>query len=263
MSIPKTIHYCWFGRNPMPKLAKKCIKSWKKYCPDYEIIQWNEDNFDISSAPLYVRQAYEAKKWAFVTDYVRLWVVYEHGGIYMDTDVELVKRLDPLLFHQAYFGFEDGQYIATGLGFGAVKGHPLVREIMDDYENIPFLISEGTVVACPRINTAVFLKHGLIQEDRMQTIDNNVLILPTEYLCPKSVIDGIVRQTPNTYSIHHYDSSWFTKEAQLEKQESWKRLQKMIRRDYILHTPNRLLKKLLGEDLYKRIKCAFGKNCDQ
>ena len=100
--IPKVIHYCWFGGNPKPKLAEKCIKSWKKYCPDYEIIEWNEDNFDISAAPLYVRQAYEAKKWAFVTDYVRLEVVYNHGGVYLDTDVELLKSLDSL------FQFESG-----------------------------------------------------------------------------------------------------------------------------------------------------------
>ena len=109
--IPKIIHYCWFGRNPKPKLAEKCIKSWKKYCPEYEIIEWNEDNYDLSSAPLYVRQAYEAKRWAFVTDYIRLQVIYENGGIYLDTDVELRKSLDPLLVHQAYFGFEDEKNI--------------------------------------------------------------------------------------------------------------------------------------------------------
>lgn len=109
MSIPKVIHYCWFGHDPKPKLAEKCIKSWKKKCPDYKIIEWNEENFDISACPLYVRQAYEAKKWAFVTDYVRLKVVYEHGGIYLDTDVELKKNLDFLLNHKAYFGFEEGR----------------------------------------------------------------------------------------------------------------------------------------------------------
>lgn len=104
--IPKKIHYCWFGGAPKTKLGMKCIKSWKKHCPDYEIIEWNEDNFDFSEAPLYVRQAYEAKKWAFVTDYVRLKVVYDNGGIYMDTDVKLKKILDPLLTNSAYFGFE-------------------------------------------------------------------------------------------------------------------------------------------------------------
>lgn len=136
--IPKTIHYCWFGRNPKPALAQKCLQSWKKHCPDYTIMEWNEDNYDISSAPLYVRQAYGAKKWAFVTDYVRLHVVHDHGGIYMDTDVELKKNPDALLEHSAYFGFEDGQYVNTGLGFGAVPGHPILKEIMYDYIGIPF-----------------------------------------------------------------------------------------------------------------------------
>ena len=121
--IPKLIHYCWFGHNPLPKDAKRCIRSWKKYCPDYVIKEWNEDNFDISQCPQYVRQAYEAKKWAFVSDYVRLKLVHDHGGVYMDTDVELLKPLDRLLSHKAYFGFEDdGLQINTGLGFGAERG---------------------------------------------------------------------------------------------------------------------------------------------
>ena len=107
--IPKTIHYVWFGRNPKPDLAVKCINSWKKYCPDYEIIEWNEDNFNLDEAPLYVRQAYEAKKWAFVSDYVRLWAMTEFGGIYMDTDVEVLKPLDRFLQNEAFSGFEDDE----------------------------------------------------------------------------------------------------------------------------------------------------------
>ena len=144
MSIPKIIHYCWFGGKPKPELAEKCIKSWKKHCPDYEIREWNEDNYDLAAAPLYVRQAYEAKKWAFVTDYVRLQVVYECGGIYLDTDVELKKNLDSLLGYSAYFGFEDGKWIATGLGFGAEQGTPILQELMDDYRDIPFLLEDGS-----------------------------------------------------------------------------------------------------------------------
>lgn len=260
MNIPKTIHYCWFGRNPKPKLAEKCIKSWKKHCPDYEIIEWNEDNFDITSCPPYVRQAYEAKKWAFVTDYVRLKVVYDHGGIYMDTDVELINRLDSLLCHQAYFGFEDGMNIATGLGFGAVKGNALVLEIMKDYEGLSFGIPGAPIIACPKLNTKVFLRHGLIQENRTQYLDGDVLILPTEYLCPKSMIDGIVRKTQNTYSIHHYDSSWITEEQQLKRQKSWKHLQQMIRWHAILKTPNRLAIKILGQATYDKIKVAIKNN---
>lgn len=126
MSVPKIIHYCWFGGNPKPKLAEKCIKSWKKFCPDYQIIEWNEENFDVSAAPEYVRQAYAAKRWAFVTDYVRLKAMTEMGGIYMDTDVELVKPLTPFLAHDAFAGFETDASVQRAAcllsGLSAVSG---------------------------------------------------------------------------------------------------------------------------------------------
>ena len=118
--IPKKIHYCWFGGNPLPELAIKCLESWKKYCPDYEIIEWNETNFNLDSCE-YVREAYQAKKWAFVSDYARLKVVYDNGGIYLDTDVELIKSLDRLLKNKSFFGTETTGVVATGLGFGAEK----------------------------------------------------------------------------------------------------------------------------------------------
>ena len=120
--IPKKIHYCWLGGAKKPKLAKKCIKSWKKYCPDYEIIEWNESNLDISSFPLYTRQAYEKKKWGFVPDYIRCWLVYNYGGIYLDTDVELIKNLDDLLKNPSFFGFESEKSVALGLAFGGEAG---------------------------------------------------------------------------------------------------------------------------------------------
>ena len=106
MSIPKVIHYCWFGGNPLPKAAIKCIKSWKKHCPDYQIIEWNEDNYDISSAPLFVRQVFDARKWGFIADYIRLEIIYTHGGIYLDTDVEAIQSFDELLKNSAFWGFE-------------------------------------------------------------------------------------------------------------------------------------------------------------
>lgn len=211
MSIPKTIHYCWFGRNPKPDLAEKCIKSWKKHCPDYEIIEWNEDNFDISACPVYVRQAYEAKKWAFVTDYVRLKVVYDHGGIYMDTDVELKKSLDSLLNHQAYFGFEDGVHVATGLGFGAEKGNNVVCCMLEDYSDAQFYGDDGSVqyITCPDRNTKSIL-HLLGNEYDGSKIVKipGATIYPGEFFCPLNWKSKELKTTENTYSVHWYDASW-------------------------------------------------------
>lgn len=250
--IPKTIHYCWFGRNPLPELAEKCIASWKKFCPDYEIIEWNEDNFDLSVCPLYVRQAYEVKRWAFVTDYVRLQVVYEHGGIYLDTDVELIKPLDDLLKHQAYFGFEDGEYVATGLGFGAVQGHPILWEMMEDYQDIPFIREDGSqdILPCPVRNTQVLLRHGLRQEDSMQILVNNVLILPTVYMCPLSYKSQELKRTSETISIHWYSASWYTEE------DRWraKHYQKYAWFYKVLGMSIKACRKLLGDEGYEKLR---------
>ena len=130
MSIPKVIHYCWFGKGEMPKLAKKCIRSWKKYCPDYEIICWNEDNFDLSQNR-YMREAYEAGKWAFVSDFARLKIIYENGGIYLDTDVEIIKPIDDLTVNRGFMGFDEKGIVATGLGFGAEKGNEIIGEFFN------------------------------------------------------------------------------------------------------------------------------------
>ena len=250
--IPKIIHYCWFGRNPKPLLAEKCIKSWKKYCRNYEIIEWNEDNYDLSQAPLYVRQAYDAKKWAFVTDYVRLQVVYEYGGIYVDTDVEFRKKPDALLSHQAYFGFESKEYVATGLGFGAVKGCPLVKELMDDYQNRSFVLEDDTydLTPCPVINKDVFLRHGLRQDGSLQMLDGDVVILPQEYLSPiNNGSEGIVC-TENTVSIHWFSTSWGTEEEQRSREEYHNWMEKKRLFEFLSRTG----RQILGERLYLKLK---------
>ncbi len=259
--IPKIIHYCWFGYNPKPKLAQKCIQSWKKYCPDYQIIEWNEDNFNISACPLYVRQAYEAKKWAFVTDYVRLKVVYDCGGIYLDTDVELKKKLDSLRNHDAYFGFEDGRYIATGLGFGSIKGNAIIREMMKDYDDIPFIKEDGTydMTACPQRNTEVLLRLGLQQNNNYQILQGNILILPSSYLSPISFWTGIRNITKDTISIHWYSASW---KDPLKMKEHWRRARKYRMKENMhsfLHIPNRVLRRVLGNKKYELIKMRFKK----
>ena len=172
MKIPKTIHYCWFGGNPLSDLAIKCIESWKKYCPDYEIIQWNEQNFDVRQIP-YSAQAYEAGKWAFVSDYARFKILYDHGGVYLDTDVELLKPLDAVLDRGGFMASESHQCdVNTGLGVATPKGLPLYEEILQDYENSSFLKPDGSpdrTTVVTRI-TRILERHGLERRDTEQRI---------------------------------------------------------------------------------------------
>ena len=256
--IPKIIHYCWFGGNPLPPLAVKCIKSWKKYCPEYEIIQWNESNYDISLAPLYVQQAYSARKWAFVTDYVRLQVVFENGGIYLDTDVEIKKCLDPFLENPAFFGLEEeqsGVFVATGLGFGAQKNCDVLDRMMADYRDIPFIHEDGSFdqTTCPVRNTTALLPLGLVRENRNQTLEGNIAIFSSEYFCPKSYLDGKIYQTKNTYTVHHFSGSWHTKEQAERKNARWKEERRRQRK----HLPFAVVRKLLGESRYEKIRAKL------
>ena len=206
--IPRIIHYCWVGRNPLIPLAKKCIASWKKFCPDYKIIEWNEDNFDINYCA-YTREAYNAKKWAFVADVMRLYALVNYGGIYMDTDVEVIKPLDDLLKFHAVSGFETEKYIPTGL-MACEKGHPAFVEFLKEYDGIHFIRFDRT----PNMTTNVkritdkSLKYGLVQDNSEQTLSNGFHILPTDYLCPKDWRTGAINITSNTYTIHHFAGTW-------------------------------------------------------
>lgn len=273
--IQKTIHYCWFGGNPLPDIATRCIRSWKKYCRGYNIIRWDESNFDISACPIYVRQAYKAKKWAFVTDYVRLKVIFEHGGIYLDTDVEIIRPLDELLVHKAYFGFEDASainaamqnteepqyYVNTGLGFGAEKGHPIIREMMDDYENIPFILPDGSYdqEACPKRNTKVLARHGLVQNNTFQHLKDGISVLPTQWLCPFDYWSGNGKITEQTVSIHLFSSSWMTKDLQKARKKRIRKRKKTERWQYIRYLPNRILLRVLGKKNYDKLRGILGR----
>lgn len=209
--IPKTIHYCWFGGNPLPELAQKCIASWKKYCPDYEIVEWNESNFDVHCCS-YAEEAYKAKKWAFVSDVARLYALVNYGGIYMDTDVEVIKPLDSLLEYDAVSGFENSTQIPTGL-MAASKGHKMFVELFHDYDNAHFIRPDGsydTTTNVVRITNAC-LKHGFIPNNQKQTI-NGFTLLPSDFLCPKDFDTKEVHLTKNTMVIHHFDGSWQTPE---------------------------------------------------
>ena len=205
--IPKIIHYCWFGGNPLPELAQKCIASWKKYCPDYEIKEWNESNFDLNCCD-YVREAYEAKKWAFVSDVARLYAMVTEGGIYMDTDVEVVKPLDSLLQYHAVSGFESNTMIPTGL-MACEKGNPMFKEFLDEYQMAHFILPDGTLDKTTNVVriTNTCLKYGFIPDNTMQTI-NTFTLLPKDYLCPKSFETGKTELTRNPLTIHHFNGSW-------------------------------------------------------
>lgn len=217
--IPRIIHYCWFGRSQKPKLVEKCIRSWKLVCPDYVIIEWNEDNFDISATPQYVRDAYKEKKWAFVSDYARFVALVEYGGIYLDTDVELLKPLDQFLRHNAFSGTEDGEFISAGI-IGCEKGYELFKDFRDSYETLSFYNSDGTL----NITTVVVMltdwckQRGYVSENIYQDIQGFV-IYPSDFFYPLSNADKVLRKTDNTVSIHWFAGSWVSEERKKQKKK--------------------------------------------
>ncbi len=222
--IPKKIHYCWFGKNKKSKLAEKCIASWKKYCPDYEIIEWNEDNFDVSLND-YTKFTSSNNLYAYLSDYVRLWAVEKYGGIYFDIDVELIKSPEELRKYEAYFGFESDEFVNTGIGFGAQAHHESVKamligyekrttaELEEDYRNSPFLTGS------PRMNTRALVNLGLKQNGSEQTV-NNAKIFSAEYFCPFNDLTGEFKKTENTVSIHWYSKSAMGKKGQIKSKFS-------------------------------------------
>ena len=214
MSIPKIIHYCWFGGNEIPDHDKKCIDSWRKYCPDYEILEWNEDNYDVNQIP-YIKEAYEAKKWAFVSDYIRIDVVYRYGGIYMDTDVEVIRSLDELLEYMAYVGLEaESNCIGFGLGFGAEKGNRILKELCDYYRTLRFIKEDGTFDLTPNpiIVTEYLKSKGFEFVPKKIGMMDEFTVFPEEYFCPQTFSSGQIQITNKTYSIHHYHASWQTED---------------------------------------------------
>ena len=201
--IPKIIHYCWFGGNPLPPLAQKCIASWRKYLPGYEIREWNENNFDVNIIP-YTRDAYQARKYAFVSDYARFWILYNYGGIYFDTDVEMLRPLEDILVKGAFMGCErdEGPEVNPGLGIASPAGLGLYRELLDFYSTLNFVREDGGY-------NMILKKHGLSGKIGIQEI-GDLTVYPREYFCPKSPL-GEKCFTRNTRTIHHYAGSWATR----------------------------------------------------
>lgn len=202
--IPKKIHYCWFGGKKIPEKNKKWMESWKKYCPNYEIIEWNESNYDIGKNK-FMKQAYESGKWGFVPDYARLDIIYEYGGIYLDTDVELIKPLDELLYQYGFAGVDDSRRISLGLGFGAVMHNKTIGEMRKLYENKEF--DPNNMVSAPDMMREYFLKCGFKMNGEYQELED-ITIYPEKVLSAKSNYTGLIKPTKYTFSIHHYDGSW-------------------------------------------------------
>ena len=215
--IPKIIHYCWFGRNPLPESAVKCINSWRKHFPDYEIKEWNEDNFDVNIIP-YTKEAYEAKKYAFVSDYARMWILYHFGGLYFDTDVEVIKAMDDIVEKGPFMGIEvdanseEYQQVNPGLGLGVNLGLGLYKEILDYYAPLHFKSSDGSLnqVTIVKYTTNVLITNGLKQTNELQQVAG-VWIYPRDFFNPLDDNTGELNITENTRSIHWYTKTWLKK----------------------------------------------------
>ena len=251
--IPKTIHYCWFGGRPKPPLAEKCLKSWKKVCPDWKIIEWNENNFDLSAAPTYVRQAMDAGRWAFVTDYVRLCALVNQGGVYLDTDVELLKPLTPYLKHTAFAGFETPDRVQTGL-LACEAGFPLFREFLAYYDNAQFVRPGGSLNTTTNVKilTDLCLEMGLVCNDRLQTVAG-LTIYPKEVFCPVEFETRLLRKTRKTVCIHWFSGSWQTQQEQeyLQKEARRLTLERRSARRVAIGT------RLLGQKGYAKLKALL------
>lgn len=234
--IPKIIHYCWFGEKPLPELAVKCIASWKRLCPDYEIVRWDEGNFDLNCCP-YVQEAHETGRYAFVSDYARLYILLSQGGIYMDTDVELIRKPDKFLTHSAFSGFQDERRVQTGV-MAAERKLPLFQYLLDYYNDRHFADETGKQddVTNVSIITEMLTAKGLTPNGRYQLVDG-LALYPRDFFCPKDLETGRITITENTHAIHYFDASWMTprqrfhtKLAQILGPKTTKNLKRILRR---------------------------------
>ena len=214
--IPKIIHYCWFGRGEKPELAKKCIASWRKSCPDFEIREWNEGNCDYLSIP-FMAEAYAARKYAFVSDVMRLIVLEQYGGVYFDTDVEVLRDISPLLDDEGFIGFENDQFVNSGQVMAAKAHHPVIQAMIEEYKKLHFTNTDGTAtpVGCPRLNTDVMERFGLIRNGREQVVAG-IHVYSADYFNPVDSTTGKLTKTENTYSTHWYSMSWLPKRVQMK-----------------------------------------------
>ena len=251
--IPKVIHYCWFGKNTKSDLIKNCIRSWKDKLPDYEIIEWNEDNFDVNSI-LYTKQAYELKKYAFVSDYARLWIINNYGGIYLDTDVEVLKSLDKFLDNQSFMAFEGKHGVNPGLIFGSIKENKVLTEIMKIYEHNEFLIDNEreNLTSIVQHTTNILLKYGLKLDCNLKQNIEGIEVYPVEYFCPSKKTREQQSYSSNTYTAHHYDASWI-KDSHKKRLENpiWKFIFKIIA------LSGKICKKCFGQKRWEKFRNKY------
>lgn len=239
--IPKIIHYCWFGGRELPALAVKCMNSWRKYLPDYQLRLWNEDSFDVRQHP-YTKEARESGKYAFITDYVRLYVLYHYGGIYLDTDVEIVKSLDDLLHLPGFTGFESEKHIPTGI-MACEKNNAWAKEQLDWYTGRHYIKPDGKpdLTSNVEIITSAMAGNGFQLNNRYQIYNDCMHFFPTEYFCPKSR-SGMIHLTPNSYCIHHFAGSWLPWHLKVKK-FFFNRITGPRITDFLVRTKKRLIGK--------------------
>lgn len=213
--LPKIIHYCWFGKNPLPQSAKKSIASWRKFLPDYEIKEWNESNFDVYQCQ-FVREAYNSNKYAFVADYARLYVLFKYGGIYFDTDVEVLKSFTCFEKFDFFIGLEMEGQVGTSV-IGAKASHPLIKAFLHYYSIRPFILQDGSLDKTPNtvIISKMMRKHGYVLENTCTVVDH-MAIFPKDYFSPVNMLTEELEVTDNTYSIHHFTGSWQSPKERLK-----------------------------------------------
>lgn len=215
--IPKKIHYCWFG-GEMPKFLKNNVEQWKRLCPDYEIIEWNELNYDVNKNR-YAKQAYDMKKWGYVSDYVRLDIIHEYGGIYLDTDIEMLCRPDELLYQEGFACFDSSLLVNTGSGFGARAHENIIGELRDYYNNIEFAYLNGNYnrVSCMIHSYNVLKKYGIVIDDKIQRIENiNIYPMIFQGTCS---FTRQMRITNKTFFLHYGTITWLDKKNKEKRNE--------------------------------------------
>ena len=229
--IPKIIHYCWFGRGEKPELAKKCIASWRRFCPDFEIREWNEDNCGDLAIP-FMAEAYAAKKYAFVSDVMRLVVLEQYGGVYFDTDVEVLRDISPLLEDEGFIGFENDRFVNSGQVLAAIPHHPVIGAMIAEYKTLHFLNPDGSTnaVGCPHLNSDVMERFGLVRNGQEQLVAG-IHVYPEDYFNPMDSTTGKLTKTEHTYSIHWYSMSWMGKSSQIRVKigRIYRRIKKAVR----------------------------------